>query len=86
MGVDVKRLSPLNVRPEWMRHAQCAYVDPDLWFPRDKGDPGVQAKRICRRCPVQLDCLEYALDNDERHGIWGGRSSQERQRLRLPCS
>ena len=27
-------------------------------------------------------CLEYALDHDERFGIWGGLSEQERRKLR----
>jgi WhiB family transcriptional regulator, redox-sensing transcriptional regulator len=66
-----------------MRKAECAYVDPDLWYPHEKGDPGIQAKRICRRCPVKIECLAYALDNDERHGIWGGLSAQERAKPKL---
>jgi len=32
---------------------------------------------------VRLECLEYALGNDERFGIWGGLSERERRRVRL---
>lgn len=80
----VKRRPPMNQRPDWMRAAACAYVDPELWYPHDKGDPGVAAKRICRGCPVRIECLEYALDNNEDHGIWGGLSRQERWKIRRP--
>lgn len=78
----VKRVAPLNQRPSWMAWASCAFVDPDLWYPHDKGDPGVVAKRICYSCPVREECLEYALANDESHGIWGGLSRQERWKLK----
>ncbi|MES8969273.1 WhiB family transcriptional regulator, partial [Cutibacterium acnes] len=38
--------------------------------------------RICESCEVRQECLEYALANDERFGIWGGLSEMERRRLR----
>lgn len=66
--------------PAWTEQALCAEVDTDLFFP-DKGAPTADAKRMCRGCPVRLDCLTYALDNDERHGVWGGLSERERRRL-----
>jgi WhiB family redox-sensing transcriptional regulator len=31
---------------------------------------------------VREDCLEYALANGEKFGIWGGLSERERRRLR----
>lgn len=82
----MKRFAPLVIRPEWMQLAECAFVDPELWYPHEKGDPGIQAKRICRRCPVRIECLQYALDNDEQHGIWGGKSRQERSKLKCPTT
>jgi WhiB family redox-sensing transcriptional regulator len=60
--------------------AACADMDTDLWFP-DAGDTGATAKRICAGCPVRVLCLNYALDNGEQHGIWGGKSKQERRLL-----
>jgi WhiB family transcriptional regulator, redox-sensing transcriptional regulator len=67
----------------WKAGALCAQVDPDLWFP-DKGQPSAPAKRLCLECPVREVCLRYALEHDERFGIWGGLSERERRRLRPP--
>ncbi len=41
-----------------------------------------EAKRICGMCPIRTACLEYALDNDERFGVWGGLSEKERLEIR----
>ena len=41
-----------------------------------------EAKEVCRGCVAREDCLEYALDNGEKFGIWGGMSERERRRLR----
>lgn len=59
----------------------CAQTDPELFFP-EKGGSTREAKRICGRCGVKAECLEYALAHDERFGIWGGLSERERRRLR----
>jgi WhiB family redox-sensing transcriptional regulator len=40
------------------------------------------AKAICMQCPVSTQCLQYALDLDIAHGIWGGADETERMRLR----
>ena len=37
------------------------------------------AKSFCRRCPVRDDCLEYALDLRDPHGVWGGLNEMERR-------
>jgi WhiB family redox-sensing transcriptional regulator len=39
------------------------------------------AKAVCRRCPVQEPCLEFALATGERFGVWGGLDVGERRRL-----
>lgn len=65
----------------WQNEANCLGVDPDLFFP-DRGTSTREAKEICRGCVVRLDCLEYALTNGEKFGIWGGLSERERRRLR----
>ena len=65
----------------WMLEARCLDADPEAFFP-EKGGSTREAKRICAICPVQQDCLTYALRNDERFGIWGGMSERERRRLK----
>jgi WhiB family transcriptional regulator, redox-sensing transcriptional regulator len=66
----------------WMNEAACRYEDPELFFPVSPGgastDQIQDATAICHRCDVQAECLRYALVNHVRHGIWGGRTEQER--------
>lgn len=66
---------------EWWADANCATTDPDL-FVLDKGGSTMQAKRICGECPVRAACLQYALDQDIRTGIYGGMSPTQRRALR----
>jgi WhiB family redox-sensing transcriptional regulator len=65
----------------WQESALCAETDPEAFFP-EKGGSTREAKRICTGCEVRAECLEFALSNDERFGIWGGLSERERRRLR----
>lgn len=65
----------------WTERALCAETDPDAFFP-EKGGPTWPAKQVCRACDVQAECLEYALSRNERWGVWGGLSEQERRPLR----
>ena len=65
----------------WQTDALCAQTDPEAFFP-EKGGSTRDAKKICTTCEVKAQCLDYALANDERFGIWGGLSERERRRLR----
>ncbi len=65
----------------WQDRALCAQTDPEAFFP-EKGGSTREAKRVCRSCEVRVECLEYALEHDERFGIWGGLSERERRRLK----
>ncbi|MEI8404536.1 MAG: WhiB family transcriptional regulator [Actinomycetes bacterium] len=65
----------------WQMQANCMGVDPDLFFP-ERGASTREAKEVCRGCVVRDDCLEFALANGEKFGIWGGMSERERRRLR----
>jgi WhiB family transcriptional regulator, redox-sensing transcriptional regulator len=65
----------------WQERALCSETDPEAFFP-EKGGSTREAKKICTGCEVKAECLEYALANDERFGIWGGLSERERRRLR----
>jgi len=78
---------PMDLTPmlgdedQWQERALCAQTDPEAFFP-EKGGSTREAKRICLGCEVKDSCLEYALANDERFGIWGGLSERERRRLK----
>ena len=66
---------------DWRAHGLCSRTNPDLWF-----SPGAlehkEAKRICRACPVRMDCLQYAMETPVDHGVWGGLTERERRRRR----
>ncbi|WP_454165480.1 WhiB family transcriptional regulator [Gordonia iterans] len=70
-----------EIEDQWQERALCAQTDPEAFFP-EKGGSTREAKRICHGCEVKAECLEYALGNDERFGIWGGLSERERRRLK----
>jgi WhiB family redox-sensing transcriptional regulator len=65
----------------WQADSLCAQTDPEAFFP-EKGGSTRDAKKICASCEVKSQCLDYALENDERFGIWGGLSERERRKLR----
>lgn len=75
--------SPTEVEGElaWQVDALCAQTDPEAFFP-EKGGSTRDAKKVCAACTVRDECLAYALEKDERFGIWGGLSERERRRLR----
>jgi WhiB family transcriptional regulator, redox-sensing transcriptional regulator len=70
-------------RPElaWMDLALCNQTDPEAFFP-EKGGCTRNAKAVCMACEVRAECLDYALERDERFGIWGGKSERERRTMR----
>jgi WhiB family redox-sensing transcriptional regulator len=65
----------------WASEALCAQTDPEVFFP-EKGESSTPAKQICAGCPVRAECLQDALDRDERFGVWGAQTARERDRLR----
>ena len=65
----------------WLTRAACRGMDPELFFP-ERGEPTEPAKAVCAGCPVRGECLDYALTNVERFGIWGGLSERERRAIR----
>jgi WhiB family redox-sensing transcriptional regulator len=71
----------LPVELQWQERALCAQTDPEAFFP-EKGGSTREAKRVCLTCEVRSECLDYALANDERFGIWGGLSERERRRVK----
>ncbi|MBC6463563.1 WhiB family transcriptional regulator [Actinomadura sp. HBU206391] len=65
-----------------MAESECRTEDPELFFPIGLGDAVLgqieQAVSICHRCSVKAQCLNYALINGIKHGIWGGLTEQRR--------
>ena len=82
LGLDIFALSASDGGSlAWQDRALCAQTDPEAFFP-EKGGSTRDAKKVCRVCEVRAECLEYALEHDERFGIWGGLSERERRRLK----
>jgi len=66
----------------WKMNALCQFLDePDLFFPENGQNPEA-AKRVCIQCEVRTDCLQYALGRDEHHGVWGGLSQRQLNKIR----
>lgn len=61
---------------EWKSRALCREVDPELFYPEGPANTiharYREAVSICQRCDVRAECYQYAWDNNERDGIWGG--------------
>jgi WhiB family redox-sensing transcriptional regulator len=82
LGVPgVRRQTDEDNQLAWQADSLCAQTDPEAFFP-EKGGSTRDAKKICASCDVRAQCLEYALQNDERFGIWGGLSERERRKIR----
>jgi len=83
-------------RPDWFDHAKCLGVNAssptNLFYAEgQQNNAQVQAaKAVCNgthpehpgRCPVLEECLDYAIENSERFGVWGGCSERERRRIK----
>ena len=65
----------------WKSAGSCVGADPDLFFP-ERGESVKEAKAICEGCEIREECLEFALTNGEKFGIWGGLSERERRVIR----
>lgn len=77
IGVNGRQFDPM----EWRERANCRHVATELFFP-ERGVSVDSAREVCKGCEVREECLEYAMDNNERHGIWGGLSERQRRAMR----
>lgn len=60
----------------------CQTSDPDAWF-SDDGSAYAMARQLCQKCPVKDLCADFAVENREPHGLWGGLSPKERLKIRV---
>jgi len=66
---------------EWMDKALCREVDYELFFPNAGGNSG-KARKVCGRCDVKVQCLNYALTFPSMIGIWGGTTEKQRRLMK----
>jgi WhiB family redox-sensing transcriptional regulator len=78
---NVELIDTIEDELSWQERALCAQTDPEAFFP-EKGGSTRDAKKVCVGCEVRSECLEYALQHDERFGIWGGLSERERRKFK----
>jgi WhiB family redox-sensing transcriptional regulator len=76
---------PTDRGTDWRDLGACRQFDAEIWFPDGDGpryaDRVEQAKRVCLACPVMETCRQWALEQREPHGVWGGLSARERQAI-----
>jgi WhiB family transcriptional regulator, redox-sensing transcriptional regulator len=70
-----------DTESDWRESANCAGIHVDMFFP-EKGSLPYGVREVCGNCDVQAQCLQYALDNGERYGIWGGMSETKRRTMK----
>jgi WhiB family redox-sensing transcriptional regulator len=79
-------MTTMRGRTDWREGGACAHDDPDLYFPISSTGSALRqiakAKATCAGCPVRQACLEFALEHDLIHGIWGGTTPEDRQAWR----
>lgn len=72
----------------WQELAVCIgrgplFYGPPAEQPHAKIHRELEAVKVCKECPVRAECLRDALERDERHGVWGAKTEDERQRIAL---
>ncbi|HVF52249.1 MAG TPA: WhiB family transcriptional regulator [Actinomycetota bacterium] len=73
---------------EWQEEAACNAYENVVFF-GEEGESELEkqarehrAKSICHRCPVIEPCLEFAMETNQKYGIWGGMTDKERASLK----
>jgi WhiB family redox-sensing transcriptional regulator len=89
MAVNDQALSatlPQRRKMDWRHQAACLNEDPELFFPVGNTGPALlqieEAKKVCMRCTVRDQCLAWALEAGQDHGVWGGKSEDERRSMK----
>lgn len=90
MSTLTKLPRPIVKNWQWQSNAACRGMDVALFFHADsergpsRRQRDLQAKAVCASCPVRQTCLNWALSIGELHGVWGGKSADERRDLLAP--
>ena len=75
---------------DWRHRAACLNEDPELFFPVGNTGPAImqiaEAKKVCAVCDVRAECLQWALEAGQDHGVWGGMSEDERRAMKRRAS
>lgn len=73
---------------DWQEEALCRTL-PNILFFGEEGESELErqgrehrAKAVCDRCPVAEPCLEFAMETNQKYGIWGGLTDKERASLK----
>lgn len=76
----------MTAKVDWHKDVACRDADPELFFPIGTTGAALrqeeEAKRICRNCPVQIQCMTWALETGVTDGVWGGTTPDERRVIR----
>ncbi len=80
MGTRFEVITPDD---SWREDAACLGLTPDVFYPDEQSSPKDKARaiRICAGCAVRDQCLQFALANNEKFGIWGGLPVGARRRM-----
>lgn len=82
MSDDTDTVAALGFTSEpWTARGACRGVGAAQFF-TERGEATRPAKAVCATCPVTAECLDYALRNKEKFGVWGGTSERERRKMR----
>lgn len=72
-----------SAEDDWRGRGACRDRAGDTFFPVGTTGPALdeaeEAKAVCRRCPVRVECLSWAIDSGSDSGVWGGMTEGERR-------
>ena len=76
---------PITDERPWAVFAACRDATAEWFFPQDEASRR-RRLAVCARCPVRVECLDYALEAREVFGVWGGMTERRRRALRRRLS
>ena len=84
--MTIRALDFASESADWTNRANCTdpSINPDWFFPISEHDTSLEqraALSICQKCPVKIECLNYALEHWPLYGIWGGLKNKDIKQL-----